>query len=108
MGPRTGPADWVAQLETNYGKPLSPREWEVVGANRRLGKQKLVAAELDISLQTVKNHLTTIYRKLGVSSFTQAVVTLYGLDEELPKRRFALERFAAHVRAALDELDGAA
>jgi transcriptional regulator EpsA len=56
------------------GEPLelSPREVEVLEALRR-GKTNLdIAAALDISPFTVKNHVQRIFRKIGVSNRTQA------------------------------------
>jgi len=56
------------------GEPLelSPREVEVLEALRR-GKTNLdIAAALDISPFTVKNHVQRIFRKIGVTNRTQA------------------------------------
>ena len=48
-----------------YGKPLSFREIEVLVWYAKLASAKLVAHELGIVPQTVKNHYTSIFRKLG-------------------------------------------
>ena len=47
---------------------LSDREWEIAerAANRERSKE--IAESLGLSARTVDNHLTSIYRKLGVSS----------------------------------------
>lgn len=54
--------------------PLSARELEILRcvANGMLNKQ--IAMELGISQQTVKNHMTSILRKLNVADRTQAVI----------------------------------
>lgn len=54
--------------------PLSKREMEVVTCLTRGMSNKEIAANLGISHQTVKNHVTSILRKLGVEDRTQAVV----------------------------------
>lgn len=36
-----------------------------------------IAAELDISVSTVKNHITAIFGKLGVRDRAQAVIAAY-------------------------------
>jgi DNA-binding NarL/FixJ family response regulator len=55
-------------------KPLSDREMEVLVCIVRGMSNKEIAAELFISQQTVKNHITSILRKCGVEDRTQAVV----------------------------------
>jgi DNA-binding NarL/FixJ family response regulator len=54
--------------------PLSPRELEILEHIARGNSNKLVARALKISEQTVKNHITSILRKLAVNDRTQAVV----------------------------------
>jgi len=54
--------------------PLSDREMEVLGCVVRGMSNKEIASVLDISHQTVKNHVTAILRKFGVEDRTQAVV----------------------------------
>jgi DNA-binding NarL/FixJ family response regulator len=51
---------------------LTRRETEVVRAAAYGSSNKEIAAELRVSVQTVKSHLTSAYRKLGVSNRTQA------------------------------------
>jgi DNA-binding NarL/FixJ family response regulator len=58
-------------------EPLSKREMEVLAQLTRGLSNKEIANELGISHQTVKNHVTSILRKLGVEDRTQA--TLYAL-----------------------------
>ncbi|MEW6717750.1 MAG: response regulator transcription factor [Chloroflexota bacterium] len=55
-------------------KPLSSREMEVLILMTRGLSNKEIALRLDISHQTVKNHVTAVLRKLGVEDRTQAAV----------------------------------
>lgn len=54
--------------------PLSPREIEILNLVARGNSNKLIAKQLAISDQTVKNHVSTILRKLEVNDRTEAVV----------------------------------
>lgn len=55
--------------------PLSPREMEILQFVVRGLSNKEIATELRISHQTVKNHMTSILKKLNVQDRTQAAVT---------------------------------
>ena len=57
--------------------PLSAREMEILQFVARGFSNKEIATELNISRQTVKNHMTAILRKLTVEDRTQAA--LYAL-----------------------------
>jgi DNA-binding NarL/FixJ family response regulator len=54
--------------------PLSPREVEILDNIAQGMTNKQVAFQLSISEQTVKNHMSSILRKLSVNDRTQAVV----------------------------------
>jgi len=54
--------------------PLTRRETEILDHIARGYVNKQVAAKLGISEQTIKNHMTSILRKLEVNDRTQAVV----------------------------------
>lgn len=56
---------------------LSSREMEVLTQLTKGLSNKEIAVQLRISHQTVKNHITAIFRKLGVEDRTQA--TIYAL-----------------------------
>lgn len=68
----TGP--YVDDTEEHY-IPLSPRETEILQQVTAGLSNKEIAAKLDISQQTVKNHMTSILNKLNVKDRTQAAVT---------------------------------
>jgi DNA-binding NarL/FixJ family response regulator len=54
--------------------PLSPREMEILHCVTRGMSNKEIAKVLGISHQTVKNHMTSILKKLAVNDRTQAAV----------------------------------
>jgi DNA-binding NarL/FixJ family response regulator len=58
----------------NPNPPLTPREQDVL-AYLTVGKtNREIASGLDISVGTVKTHLSSIYWKLGVSNRTEAAL----------------------------------
>jgi len=61
--------------------PLSPREVEILDRIAQGRTNRQLADDLGISEQTVKNHVSSILRKLSVNDRTQAVV--YALREGL-------------------------
>ena len=62
------------QSDTPIFAPLSPREVEILDNIAQGMTNKQVAYALSISEQTVKNHMSSILRKLSVNDRTQAVV----------------------------------
>ncbi|MBI2868354.1 MAG: response regulator transcription factor [Chloroflexi bacterium] len=54
--------------------PLTPRETEILNYIARGYLNKQIAGELGISEQTIKNHVTSILRKLNANARTEAVV----------------------------------
>ena len=54
--------------------PLSPREMQILRLVTRGMSNKEIAGELQISHQTVKNHMTSVLKKLAVEDRTQAAV----------------------------------
>jgi two-component system, NarL family, nitrate/nitrite response regulator NarL len=53
---------------------LSPREMDVLALLVKGKSNREIAAELNLSLGTVKSHLSSMYKKLGVSNRTQAAL----------------------------------
>lgn len=68
----TGP--FTIDAEGHY-IPLSPREMEILEHVTHGMINKEIASKLGISQQTVKNHMTSILKKLNVKDRTQAAVT---------------------------------
>jgi two-component system response regulator DegU len=63
----------MIDIDDKY-RPLSPREMEILKLITRGLSNKEIAYTLGISHQTVKNHMTSILRKLDVEDRTQAAV----------------------------------
>jgi DNA-binding NarL/FixJ family response regulator len=55
------------------GKRLTPREHEIVQALLRGRANKEMATEFGVSEQTIKNQLTTLFKKMGVSGRVELV-----------------------------------
>ncbi|MEU9714396.1 response regulator transcription factor [Streptomyces sp. NPDC047976] len=72
---RTVPPEPRPAPETPDG--LTPRELEIWRLLARGLDNAAIAAELDISVSTVKNHLTAVFGKLGVRDRAQAVIAAY-------------------------------
>ncbi|MFJ4866746.1 response regulator [Streptomyces sp. NPDC088748] len=67
------PRSWAAPAPLE----LTPREleiWRLMATGRGNAE---IAAELDISVSTVKNHITGVFGKLGVRDRAQAVIAAY-------------------------------
>jgi DNA-binding NarL/FixJ family response regulator len=64
---------WRSEAE-GFIAPLTPREMEILNYIAQGYLNKQIAAELDISEQTIKNHVTSILRKLNANARTEAVV----------------------------------
>ncbi len=65
---------YVDGMPNEMFAPLSPREMEILQHIAKGQSNKEVAYELGISRQTVKNHMTSILRKLAVNDRTQAAL----------------------------------
>lgn len=73
MGTQAVAGEYYADLADTHS-PLSPREMEILQYVTRGLSNKEIALALQISHQTVKNHMTSILRKLAVQDRTQAAV----------------------------------
>lgn len=58
------------------GRGLTERQRQIVEAVMSGASNREIAARLGISHQTVKNQLTTIYEKLGVTGRVQLITSL--------------------------------
>jgi DNA-binding NarL/FixJ family response regulator len=85
-----GVAKRLHTLVQQQGAPpassLSDRELEIVAAVVDGASNKEIAEQFSISLQTVKNHLSHIFDKLGVSSRLE--LALYAGHHHLLDKRF--------------------
>jgi DNA-binding NarL/FixJ family response regulator len=62
------------QASVEVDRQLTKREHQIVEALLRACSNKEIAHSLGVSDQTVKNQLTTLYRKLGVSGRLELVL----------------------------------
>jgi DNA-binding NarL/FixJ family response regulator len=72
LDPRAGRAVLQARVSGSPLDMLSEREREVLALVARGLPNKLIARELAISEKTVKTHLTSVFRTIGVTDRTQA------------------------------------
>ena len=63
----------IEQLDNKETSGLSDREIEVIRRLASGGRNKEIAAQLSVTIHTVKFHLENIYRKLGVQTRVEAV-----------------------------------
>ena len=63
---------------------LTPRQTDVLGLLLRGQSNKLIARELNLSVETVKDHVAAVLRALGVNSRTQAVLAVSQLTRGTP------------------------
>jgi DNA-binding NarL/FixJ family response regulator len=64
----------MAASEAPWLAALTPRETDVLRATARGLSNKEIARELDLAEVTIKLHLSTIFRKIGVRSRTEAAM----------------------------------
>jgi DNA-binding NarL/FixJ family response regulator len=74
LDPRAGRALLQARAGASPLDALSEREREVLQLVARGLPNKLIARELSISEKTVKTHLTSVFRTIGVTDRTQAAL----------------------------------
>jgi DNA-binding NarL/FixJ family response regulator len=60
---------------------LTPRQGDVLGLLLQGKPNKLIARELNVSVETVKDHVAAVLRALGVSSRTQAVLAVSQMQQ---------------------------
>lgn len=92
--PSSGDAGWRAILETMPGasatKPHSivqspaftPRQKEVLALLLQGQSNKLIARALNLSVETIKDHVAAVLRTLNVSSRTQAVLAVSQMADQ--------------------------
>ncbi|MFC2051321.1 LuxR C-terminal-related transcriptional regulator [Chloroflexota bacterium] len=64
---------WQSEVKA-FISPLTPRETEILNYIAQGYLNKQIAIKLSISEQTIKNHVTSILRKLNANARTEAVV----------------------------------
>ena len=66
------------------GFGLTPRQTEVLGLLLQGKPNKLIARELDVSVDTVKDHVAAVLRALKVTTRTQAVLAVGRMGNTIP------------------------
>jgi DNA-binding NarL/FixJ family response regulator len=61
---------------------LTPRQTEVLGLLLKGQPNKLIAREMNLSVETVKDHVAAVLRTLGVASRTQAVLAVSQMSNQ--------------------------
>jgi two-component system NarL family response regulator len=74
MVPRVMAGDMEADGASGGLRRLTPREVAVLGALAGGSSYEAIAAGLDISQKTLRNHISNIYRKLRIYNRAQAVI----------------------------------
>lgn len=74
-------ADTVDKALSDSLQEFSPREKQITGYLLKGYSHKMIAHELSISINTVRNHISKIYRKMDVHSAQQAMARLTGNDD---------------------------
>jgi DNA-binding NarL/FixJ family response regulator len=69
------------------GAGFTSRQWEILNLLRRGTRAPSIARELHLSPSTVRNHLSTIFRKLGVHSQEELLALLRGEAEKSVRHR---------------------
>jgi DNA-binding NarL/FixJ family response regulator len=87
LDPRAARSLLDAQSAPDPLEGISPREREVLALLLDGMPNKLIARRLGISEKTVKSHLTSIFRRLGVTDRVQAIlwVERHGLRSDLTR-----------------------
>ncbi|MBE0549688.1 MAG: response regulator transcription factor [Rubrivivax sp.] len=73
--PWPAPRRWVQQRSID-DVGLTPRQAEVLSLLLQGLPNKLIARQLNLSVETVKDHVAAVLRALNVSSRTQAVLAV--------------------------------
>lgn len=98
--------------------PLTLREWSILRAKATGAVEQVIAHDLGISPQTVKNHLSFIYRKLDVTNAIEALAAvgwlyvpaaerlrLYVASDDLGAIEAEARMLVARARAVADETE---
>jgi len=88
---QSGLSALAAQTSASYATlGLTPRQSEVLVLLLKGLSNKLIARELKLSVETVKDHVAAVLRALGVSSRTQAVLAVGQLQQLAGQRGLPL------------------
>ncbi len=75
---------------------LTPRQTDVLALLLQGKPNKIIARELGVSVETVKDHVAAVLKALGVNSRTQAVLAVSQMVQRQPEQSFSTFRQPAH------------
>ncbi|MCX2863876.1 response regulator transcription factor [Paucibacter sp. PLA-PC-4] len=73
---------------------LTPRQTDVLALLLQGKPNKIIARELGVSVETIKDHVAAVLKALGVSSRTQAVLAVGQMMQRQPEAHFSTWRAA--------------
>lgn len=76
------------------GLNLTPRQTDVLALLLQGKPNKIIARELGVSVETIKDHVAAVLKSLGVSSRTQAVLAVGQMVQRQPDAAFSTWRSA--------------
>ena len=79
-------------VTTLEGLPLTPRQADVLALLLRGMPNKIIARELGVTPETVKDHVAAVLKVLGVNSRTQAVLAVGQMGHRDPSATFSTLR----------------
>jgi len=71
---------------------LTPRQTDVLALLLQGKPNKIIARELGVSVETIKDHVAAVLKALGVSSRTQAVLAVSQMVQRQPDQSFSTFR----------------
>ncbi|MEJ6000011.1 response regulator transcription factor [Paucibacter soli] len=74
------------------GLSLTPRQTDVLALLLQGKPNKIIARELGVSVETIKDHVAAVLKALGVSSRTQAVLAVSQMVQRQPGSQFSTFR----------------
>jgi DNA-binding NarL/FixJ family response regulator len=74
------------------GLSLTPRQTDVLALLLQGKPNKIIARELGVSVETIKDHVAAVLKALGVSSRTQAVLAVGQMVQRQPEAHFSAWR----------------
>jgi DNA-binding NarL/FixJ family response regulator len=82
VGAPAGQADYQKAPLSLASVGLTPRQGDVLALLLQGKPNKLIARELNVSVETVKDHVAAVLRALGVNSRTQAVLAVSQMQQQ--------------------------
>lgn len=85
-------ASGFQKVEALEGLSLTPRQTDVLALLLQGKPNKVIARELGVSVETVKDHVAAVLKALGVNSRTQAVLAVGQMSQQQPGAGFTTFR----------------